>query len=178
MRRHRKQEKEFWEAYEAYADALFKHCYFRMYDRELAKDLVQEAFTRTWSYLAEGKEIDNTRAFLYRVLHNLIVDEARRKKPIPLDSVEESASWLAQPTNLPEIVGNTLAGEKVMKLLDRLDGKYQEVIVMNFVDGLSPKEISVIIGESENVVSVRIHRGLKKVKELLLRENPDGLQAI
>lgn len=164
MKRGKDLEKEFWKAYEAYADALFRHCYFRMYDRELAKDLVQEAFTRTWSYLAEGKEVENTRAFLYRVLHNLIVDEARRKKPLPFDPALEE---IPQPTNLPEIVGNTLAGEKVMKLLDQLDGKYQEVIVMNFVDGLSPKEISAIIGESENVVSVRIHRGLKKVRELL-----------
>lgn len=178
MKKHREREKQFWEAYEAYADALFRHCYFRMYDRELAKDLVQEAFYRTWSYLAEGKEIDNTRAFLYRVLNNLIVDEARRKKAVPLDTVEESASWLTQPTNLPEIVGNTLAGEKVMRLLDKLDGKYQEVIVMNFIDGLSPKEISAIIGESENVVSVGLHRGLKKVRELLLKENPNGFQNI
>ncbi|MDP2650949.1 MAG: RNA polymerase sigma factor [bacterium] len=172
MKKH--QEKEFWQAYEAYADALFRHCYFRMYDRELAKDLVQEAFCRTWSYLAEGKEIQNTRAFLYRVLHNLIVDEVRRKKPIPLDTLEED---IAQPTNLPEIVGNILAGEKVMKLLDKLDGKYQEVIVMNFIDSLSPKEISVIIGESENVVSVRIHRGLKKVRELL-EEDPHRREGI
>jgi len=175
MKKHRDQEKQLWEAYEAYADALFKHCYFRMYDRELAKDLVQEAFTRVWSsYLIEGKEVLNLRALLYRILKNLIVDEARRKKPIPLDTLEGD---IAQPTNLPEIVGNTLAGEKVMKLLDKLDGKYQEVIVMNLIDGLSPKEISAIIGESENVVSVRIHRGLKKVRELL-EEDHHGIEGI
>lgn len=176
MRKHLKQEKQLWEAYEAYSDALFRHCYFRMYDRELAKDLVQEAFSRAWSsYLVEDKEVSNLRALLYRILNNLIVDEVRRKKPVPIDTLEEEIS---QPTNLPEIIGNTLAGEKVMKLLDKLDGKYQEVIVMNFIDGLSPKEISAIIGESENVVSVRIHRGLKKIRELLAEDVEGGLQSI
>lgn len=170
MKKH--QEKEFWQAYEAYADALFRHCYFRMYDRELAKDLVQETFSRAWSsYFVEGKEVQNLRALLYRILNNLIVDEVRRKKPVSLDTLERDIS---QPTNLPEVVGNTLAGEKIMKLLDKLDGKYQEVIVMNFIDGLPPKEISAIIGESENVVSVRIHRGLKKIRELL-KEDTQGI---
>ncbi|MBI2096858.1 MAG: RNA polymerase sigma factor [Candidatus Sungbacteria bacterium] len=120
----KRQEKEFWRAYGAYADALFRHCYFRMYDRELAKDLVQETFSRAWaSYFVEGKEVLNLRALLYRILNNLIVDEVRRKKPVPIDTLEEDIS---QPTNLPELIGNTLAGEKVMRLLDKLDGKYQE----------------------------------------------------
>ena len=172
MKKHRDQEKQLWEAYEAYADALFRHCYFRMYDRELANDLVQEPFSRAWfSYLVQGKEGENLRALLYRILNNLIVDEVRRKKPVPLDPIAEE---ILSRENVPEIVGNTLAGEKVIKLLDRLDGKYQEVIVMNFIDGLSPKEIGAIIGESENVVSVRIHRGLKKVRELL-NEDPQGI---
>ncbi len=169
-----KPEKQFWEAYEAYADALFRHCYFRMYDRELAKDLAQEAFSRTWAYVAEGNEIQNIRAFLYRTLNNLIVDEVRRRKPVPLDTLEED---IPHPTNLPEIVANTLAGEKVVKLLDKLDSKYQEVVVMNFIDQLSPKEISAITGESENVVSVRLHRALKKLRELL-KEAPGGMQGI
>jgi len=174
MRKHQDPKKMFWEAYETYADALFRHCYFRMYDRELAKDLVQETFSRVWSYyFVPGRKVENLRALLYQILNNLIVDEARRKKPIPLDSLEGSASWLTQPTNLPEVVANTLAGEKIMKLLDKLDGKYQEVIVMNFIDGLSPKEISAIIGETENVVSVRIHRGLKKVRELLNEDSQE-----
>lgn len=172
MKKHRDQEKQLWEAYEAYADALFRHCYFRMYDRELAKDLVQETFSRAWSsYFVPGKEVENLRALLYRILNNLIVDEVRRKKPVPLDTIAEE---IPSRENVPEIVGNTIAGEKVIKLLDRLDGKYQEVIVMNFIDGLSPKEIGAIIGESENVVSVRIHRGLKKVRELL-NEDPQGI---
>lgn len=39
-------EGEFMKAHDAYADALFRHCYFRLYDRERAKDLVQDAFMK------------------------------------------------------------------------------------------------------------------------------------
>ena len=41
---------------------------------------------------------------------------------------------------------------------------------MRFIDELSPKEIAAILGVSENVVSVRIHRGIKKLRQLVEKE--------
>ena len=82
-------EEEFSAAYESYSDALFRHCYFRLYDREKSKDIVQEAFIKTWEYASKGTEIENTRAFLYKVLNNLIVDEIRRKKALSLEILLE-----------------------------------------------------------------------------------------
>jgi DNA-directed RNA polymerase specialized sigma24 family protein len=38
---------------------------------------------------------------------------------------------------------------------------------MRYVNDYSPKEIASILGESENAVSVRINRGIKKVQEML-----------
>ena len=50
-------EKEFLAAYDEHSDALFRHCLIRVRDRDTAKDIVQEAFSRTWVYLSEGKKI-------------------------------------------------------------------------------------------------------------------------
>jgi len=46
---------------------------------------------------------------------------------------------------------------------------YREVLVMRYIDDMAPKEIAHILGESENAISVRLHRGIKKVKELMER---------
>ena len=73
-------DKEFLAAYDEYSDALFRHCMIRVRDRDVAKDIVQETFSRTWLYLSEGKKVEYIRAFLYRVANNLIVDGARKKK--------------------------------------------------------------------------------------------------
>ena len=40
------------------------------------------AFTKTWEYLANGKNIDNIRAFVYRTANNLIIDRAERKRSL------------------------------------------------------------------------------------------------
>lgn len=68
------------EAYDAYADAIFRHCYFRVFSRERAKELMQETFLRAWDQMVKGEEIRHMRGFLYRVANNLIIDESRKKR--------------------------------------------------------------------------------------------------
>jgi len=75
-----KDKNDFTSAYEEFADAIFRHCYFRVSDREKAKDIMQEVFVRTWNYVVEGNEINELKSFLYRTAHNLIIDEYRARK--------------------------------------------------------------------------------------------------
>jgi len=41
---------------------------------------------------------------------------------------------------------------------------------MRYLEDLSPKDIANVVGETENVISVRIHRGIKKLKMILEKE--------
>ena len=47
-----------------------------------------------------------------------------------------------------------------------LPEKYQKVIRMRYINGLSLKEISVLTKQPENTVAVQIHRALAKLKTL------------
>jgi RNA polymerase sigma-70 factor (ECF subfamily) len=158
-------EQSFLEAYDAYADAIFRHCYFRVYDREQARDLVQETFIRTWEYLAKGEEVENIRAFLYRVANNLVIDHARKKKSVSLDMLEEQG--FNPSVNPQERLERTLDAQFVLQVLQELDAEYRQVVIMRYIDDLGPKDIAVALGESENVVSVRLHRALAKLRKLL-----------
>ena len=159
-------EKDFLAAYDANADALFRHCVARVRDRDLAKDIVQETFTRTWGYLAEGKHVEHMRAFLYRTLNNCLVDTMRKKRSVSLDVMyEEDGFEVAYETHEIPLEAREEIGQ-AMQLLSSLDETYSSVITMRFIDELSPGEISVILGVSENVVSVRIHRGVKQLRKL------------
>ncbi|MBI2010808.1 MAG: RNA polymerase sigma factor [Candidatus Colwellbacteria bacterium] len=158
---------KFLEAYDAWADAIFRHCYFRVSDKELAKDLVQETYSRAWAYLADGGVVENFRAFLYRIANNLIIDNSRKKKALSLDALmDEGFAPAANPTNSEAAI----MGHDALRLVRSLDEKYREVIIMRYIDDLTPKEIAAVLEEKENVISVRLHRGLKKVKVLLEAE--------
>ncbi len=167
------QRDQFLQAFEDLAGALFRHGFFRVGDRELARDLVQDTFTKTWDYLGKGNTIDEFKPFLFRTLNNLIIDEYRKKKTESLDALLES--------DVPLGAFEELKSGGLLELEIELDAKrlhtsvaampeqYRTVVVMRYIDGLSPQEIAKMLDENVNVISVRIHRGiawLRKQAEL------------
>lgn len=166
------QEERFLQAFDEYNDALFRHAYLRISNRERAVDIVHDTYTKVWSYLKSGYEIDNFRPFLYKVLNNLIIDEYRKRKEFSLDTllseegVDEGSFDDLQESTVDALAA-TIDGRKAFALLDQLGDEYKEVLLYRFVDQLGPREISELVEESENVVSVRIHRGLKQLRKLI-----------
>src|SRR3972149_8069440 len=89
MSKETKQSEAYLKAYDEYADAIYRYCLFRVFNEEKAKDSPQDSFLRTWDYLANGRQIENIRAFLYRVATNLIIDQSRKKREESLDVLQE-----------------------------------------------------------------------------------------
>lgn len=158
----------FIKSYDNHSDELFRFAYFRIRDRELAKDLVQDSFIRTWNYITAGREIENFRAFLYRTLRNLVIDESRKKKSASLDALADEGFDPADSFRKIELE-HRLDSKNTIDKLSALNEDDREIIVMRFINELGPKEIAEILGESENVVSVRINRALKKARELFTK---------
>ncbi|HEX7651312.1 MAG TPA: RNA polymerase sigma factor [Candidatus Paceibacterota bacterium] len=166
-------EQSFTDAFDRYADELFRHASFRLSDRDKAQELVQETFMRSWNSARGGTEIKDMRAFLYRTLRHLIIDEYRRKKPASLDAMleEESASDAVMADEHDEMAEamDRLDGARALALLSELPPAYCEVLTLRFVDGLTPQEIGARLDENENTASVRIHRALKALRKIAER---------
>ncbi len=169
------QEALFLKAVDNYSDALFRHAYLRISDREKALDIVHDTYTKVWMYVRNGHQVESFRPFLYKVLNNLIIDEYRRIKESSLDALMEEVgvdegSFDELKDNSIESLTATLDGKRAFLLLETLPDLYKEVLVLRFVDGLGPKEISELVEESENVVSVRLHRGLNLLRQKMTEE--------
>lgn len=167
------------EALDEYGDALFRHAFIRVSDRERAIDLVHDTYTKAWSYVRSGHEVESFRPFLYKVLNNLIIDEYRKRQEASLDALLETEgvtegvfSDLVEDNT--ESLAATLDGRRAFEFLDQLSDEYREVITLRFVDGLGPKEIAELIEETENVVSVRLHRALKRLREIMESKDNQG----
>jgi len=151
--------------FEANTNALFRHIYMRIHDRDLAKDLAQESFTRMWQYISEGKTIDNMRAFLYRTAHNIVIDYYRKKKEVSLDALNETGydpeGVSKQATEAPAEF------EEFRRALTRIPDKYREAVTLRYVDEMLPEEIAGVLDISAGAVSVRINRGVEMVRKEL-----------
>lgn len=159
-------EKEFIKSYNQYVDNIYRHCYFRVYDKDLAEDITQETFIKTWQYIQKGKKIDNIKSFLYRVAVNLIIDNSRKKKAVVLDDLKDKEVSL-RLNNIEGRIFDNFQVHEIMKTLLQLKEKYRQVITLRYIDGFSPGEIADILGESPNAVSVRINYAIKKLKEII-----------
>ena len=83
------------DAYNDFEKGLNKHSYFKVNNRELGENLVQDTFLKTLRYLTIGGKINTMKAFLYHTLNNLIIDEYRKnKKTVSLDVlIEGGFDW-------------------------------------------------------------------------------------
>lgn len=151
-------------AHRDYEKGLIIHAFFKIRDRAIGEDLVQDTFMKTWLYLIKGGKIDTMKAFLYHILNHLIIDEYRRHKPISLDLLMEKG--VGPSTDNSARIFNILDGKAAILLIQGLPEKYRTIMHMRFVQNLSLKEISLITGRSKNTVAVQIHRGLEKLKVL------------
>lgn len=151
-------------AHQDYAKGLNVRAFFKTNDYTVGQDLVQETFTKTWSYLVRGGKIEVMKSFLYHVLNNLIVDEYRKHKSTSLDQLVDNG--FEPSVDHSESLFNVLDGKGAIILIQRLPKMYQKVMRMKYMQDLSLQEMSLITGQSKNTIAVQLHRGLAKLKVL------------
>ena len=157
-------EQQFLSAYKENADALFRFCYLKVSDRELAKDLLQDVLMKAWDYVQKGNDVANMKSFLFKVARNAVIDEYRKKKTNSLDALRDQGFDVGSNDHDDIIRG--LDGDRAIALLATIPESYRDAIYMQYVEGLSLKEIAEITGETENNISVRIHRGMQKLRDI------------
>lgn len=153
-------------AYEQYATAMEKHCRFHIANAEVSKELVQDAFLRTWEYMQAGNRIDNMKTFLFRVMNNIIVDHVRRRKRKDEVSLEELQEKGFDPgRDDTEAMHRQLDFWKTMGELKTVE-EY-DLLVMRYVNGLRPTDIAQAKGVTANTIAVKLHRIVKNLTHKL-----------
>lgn len=163
------QKERFTLIYDREFDGLLRFCLLRTSDREKALDITQEAFSRLWSLMASGEQVDHPKSFLFVVAKNLIVDWYRKKKAISLESLSEGDGRefdVSNEKDYLEIETNADAGRALLAL-EGLNRQYRETILFRYMEGLAPKEIGKILGFSANIISVRLTRGMEALRRLM-----------
>ena len=157
-------EQQFLKAYDSYMEAIFRFCYFKTNDRELAMDLMQQSFLKTWSYLKEGYNIDNIKAFLYKIAGNMVIDWYRKQKDQSLDNLREQGFDVA---DIGMEIERYVEAKWSFDASGKLSVDDHQLIVLSYIEGMSPKEIAAITGKKVNTVSVAIHRAIERLKKIL-----------
>lgn len=159
----------FTEAYDKHSDAIFRHCYLRVYDRDLARDLTQETFMKAWNHYNESEEkIENLKALLYKIATNLIIDHSRRPGSKKSASLEDMVEMGIEPgEDRSDKLKDELDAKDALKVLDHIKEEYREVVMLRYFSDLSLKQTAEALGINENLVSVRLNRALQDLRKHL-----------
>lgn len=151
-------------AYRRYKRELTTNALYKVRDSATCEDLVQDTFMKTWMYMVRGGKIEQMRAFLYHVLNHLIVDEYRRHRSVSLDALVDKGYEPSEDQT--EQLFDQIDGKAVTVSICRLPKKYQRILRMRYVRGLSLEEMAAHSRQSRNTVAVQAHRGLERLKQL------------
>lgn len=134
--------------------------------REVAEDLVQEAFMKLHTHFSEVRE---PRRWLYRTVHNLALNHRRDsakilRLPSHCAAGAAPAADPADPQPLPDEQIARLEGIGLVRLsLETLDARNQQLIRLKFVEDLSYQEISERTGLKIGHVGYLLHHALKAI---------------
>lgn len=132
----------------------------RVGDRALAEDILQDAYARSATKLAELRTPEAATAWFYRVLRNAGAESFRRgaRRERALTAAEfEAAIAPREPAPDERSVGCRCVGE----LVGALEPKYAEALTRIEVDGVAVKDFAAAHGISANNAAVRVHRARK-----------------
>jgi RNA polymerase sigma factor (sigma-70 family) len=157
--------KTFIDAYDQYADELYRFCLFKVSDPERAQDIVQDVFTRYWQTVRMDTAITYPRALLFTIARNRITDWYRKKKEDSLDQLTDGGMEVEGGAGVD--IEKAASYEEILRAVETLDEPFREVILLRFTEGWSPAEIAALTNETPNAVSVRLNRAIKKLQDRL-----------
>jgi RNA polymerase sigma factor (sigma-70 family) len=133
---------------------------------ELARDAIQQSMMKLWENRHKLFQYDNKRAFVFKVVRNVCLDELKRKKPILSDGdIYENL----------QIVNPELTQDRkeififINECISTLSENQRDVIQMRDIDGLEFEEIAEILGMEVQYIRVLLSRARKAVKEQLMK---------
>ena len=113
--------------------------------RHEAEDLVQTAFLRVWQGAARWEPNARFSTWLYRVLHNLCMDQLRARRAKPSEPLEgEAVETLADETpDSEERVSGMQREARVRAALDQLPARQRAALVLCYYEELSQAEEAI-----------------------------------
>jgi RNA polymerase sigma-70 factor (ECF subfamily) len=143
--------------------------------REDIEDTLQEVFISAYKNLNDFDQDLKFSSWIYRIAHNKVISNFRkitaRPKTVTYEGDNQLLNILASDEDLVHDLEKKYTAEEVKNILDQMEERYREVLVLKFLEEKDYKEISDILKKPMGTVATLINRAKKQFKEkLLLRE--------
>ena len=156
--------------YANYFTPLFRYILSQTKNREVAEDIIQNVFLKA---LIQKNKLDYKSfpplPYFFTIARNSIIDYWRKKKEISTNISEKKfSSLIDNRNNSLEKLERESRLNKLQKAMEDLTFEQKEALTLRFISDIPNKEISQILGKSEEAIRQIQYRAIKKLREIII----------
>ena len=152
------QERHFLDTVRKNRDRMYRVAMSYLHTGADAEDAVSAAVEAAWTHFWKLRNPDALGPYLIRCVINASKNELRRRKRlVPLDSVQESL--ITEKT-----------GDLLFEYICGLEDKYRIPLILRMQERMTEKEIAEVLRIPRGTVSTRISRALNELKKQMAKE--------
>ena len=137
---------------------------------ERAEEITQDTFLRLHAHLHAGRTLDNVRGWVFRVAHNLAVNEAKSRKWEPLGGLPvENQSKPVMPDSSPnpeELLREKELSGKLWSAMQSLTDQQRQCLHLR-AEGFRYREIADLCNLSVSGVADALDRAIRKLRKVI-----------
>jgi len=155
---------------------LFERYHLRLFNfflkmglkREASQDLTQNLFYRMIKYRHSYRTGSSVKSWIYQIARNLHADYCNHQK--------KDDNIFMQTETYPDVMADLTEAfpeddfERLEKAFSKLTSAQKEIIVLSRYQGLKYEEISSMINQSVPAIKVAMHRAMKQLKTIFMKQ--------
>jgi len=152
------------EIYNRFKGVLYIHAFRLLQDKEEAKDVVHEIFSRLWTKREQLNFTIGLSAYLYASVRNLIFDQIARKK-VESEYLSSLQAFIKEDDYITD---HLIREKELVAMIDReiaeLPTKMREVFELSRKANLTHRQIAEQLDISEKTVKKQVNNALKTLR--------------
>ena len=155
-------------------DVLMKAAVRISGSRAEAEDIVQETSLRAWKYFDSFDQGSNCRAWLFRIMFNVINNRAGRRSRLQESQLEDETIDYQRSNVVTFDPLRQIEGREALDATRLLSEEYRAVLWLVVVEEFSYKEAADILGVPIGTVMSRLHRARRDLRRILITNRASG----
>lgn len=152
------------EIYDLYSPRLYRYAFRLLGNACLAEDCVADTFSQFLKALRNNNgPRDYLQAYLFRMIHNLVVDYYRREPP-----VQRLNDQAPDHEHVEDDAEQNIRQQSVRAAVHQLPSPQQQVILLKFMEGWENDEIAKTLKKPVGAVKSLQHRALAHLQKIFL----------
>ncbi|SDL16548.1 RNA polymerase sigma-70 factor, ECF subfamily [Pedobacter sp. ok626] len=150
--------------YDHYYPSLILHAHRMLGDRDLAKDVVQEIFTKLFQQREDIHIKTSLKSYLHAAVRNRVFDTIKHAK-VEMNYAEDFFTYVK---DYGELADEQMCLKELARVIEseieKMPLKMREVFELSRRQFLSQKDIAKLLHLSKNTVNNQIQRAIKKLR--------------